>query len=200
MNSEPNGEIIKITNRDVKQDVLNCIDFEKNIWIKQGLPTNTDTGIVDREVMRNLSGPPYVFRADTMKLYDNKHLTGVELNNVGVIFMHGGREGVDGKWMFSSLENGYPVVETVRAVNEYLMQKGEPLIEVVMACNNYPPSDIKVGDFNSNENIVYAVGETVSLMNAGMFEDGKINFTAKASDFWGLDNLTVSQQIKISQP
>jgi len=188
--------IIKITQRDVKQDLLNCIDLDKNIWIKEGFPINTDTGIVDSEVMQNLSGPPYVFKADVMNLFDSQHPEGVELKNVGVIFMHGGRR-ENGDWMFSDIENGYPVVETVKAVNEYLKKKGESPVEVVMACNKFLASEITIGDFDANENIVYAVGETVGLMNAGMSEDGKIHFNARAGSFWGLDKLATSQQIEI---
>lgn len=196
MDSEPSGKSIKITERDIKQDVLTCVDFDKNIWVKMGFPMNTSNGMVDREIMRNLSGPPYVFKADRLNLIDDQHPEGVELNDVEVIFMHGGRK-QDGNWMFSSLEDGYPVVETVRAVNEYLKLKGQPLVEVVMACNDSPPSEIKVGDFNTDENIVYAVGESIILRSAGMSEDGKIHFSAKASEFWGLDKLEVSKDINI---
>ena len=66
-----------------------------------------------------------------------------------------------------------------------------------MACNKFLASEITIGDFDANENIVYAVGETVGLMNAGMSEDGKIHFNARAGSFWGLDKLATSQQIEI---
>lgn len=196
MDSEPTGQIIKITERDLKEEKLTCVDLDNNIWIKEGFPKNSDTGIIDGEVMRNLSGPPYVFKADLMNLYDEKHPNGVELKDVGVIFMHGGRK-EGGKWMFDKIEDGYPVVETVRVVNEYLKQRGESPVEVVMACNYSSPSDVKVGDFNADENIVYAVGETVGMVNAGMSEEGKIHFKAIAKDFWGLDELAISQQVKV---
>ena len=190
-------ETIRITERDVHQEVLTCIDPDRDIWVVFGFPMNVESGTIDRNVMRNLEGPPYVFVADTMDLVDNKHPQGVRLENVRSIFMHGGREG-DGPWMFSSLDDGYPVVETVRAVNGYLVSKGESPIQVIMACNESPsPYGIKVGDFASSEHIVYAVGETVGLRSAGMSEDGKIHFSAQAGDFWGLDDLIVSQQIKI---
>lgn len=152
MSENPGGEVIKITDRDLKADTLICIDFERNIWVKMGFPMERDTGKVSGEVLRNLSGPPYVFRAEVMNLYDKKHSEGVKLEEVGVIFMHGGRrEG--GKWMFSSFENGYPVVETVNAVNDYLKQKGEPPVQVVMACNeSSSPLGIKVSDFALRKN------------------------------------------------
>ncbi|MFA5828566.1 MAG: hypothetical protein WC841_04410 [Candidatus Shapirobacteria bacterium] len=188
---------IKITERDIQVETLVCVDLERNIWIRRGFPMNRETRSVDREVMRNLSGPPYVFKADVMSLYDEKHPEGVILENVQVIFMHGGRE-EGGKWQFSSIEDGYPVVETVRAVNKYLEDKGEPPVQVVMACNrSSSPEGIKIGDFRPDEKIIYAVGETVGLRTAGMSEDGKIHFSAKASDFWGLDQLALSQEIDI---
>ena len=189
--------IIRITERETASEDLVCLDPERNIWIKRGFPMNRDTGKVDREVMRNLSGPPYVFKAEAMTLYDDGHPEGVTLQDVGVIFMHGGRR-EPGKWMFSSIEDGYPVVETVRAVNEYLESKGEPPVQVVMACNkSSSPEGVKVGDFDSGENIVCAVGETVRLVAAGMDDDGRIHFAAKASDFWGLDVLATGQEITI---
>ena len=152
--------------------------------------------------MRNLSGPPYVFNASKIVLKDNKHPEGVEFSSVNVIFMHGGRKyGKAGQpWVFSSFKDGYPVVETVNEVNKYLSSKEGKPISIVMACNDYSSNsdiDIKIGDFDINQSIVYAVGETVSLKNAGMNEDGSIFFEAEAKDFWGLDDLKVSESVKI---
>lgn len=188
---------LKITERELQQETLSCIDLERDIWVKFGFPVDKESGTFDREMLRNLSGPPYVFMADTIKLIDERHYNGVTLKDVKVIFMHGGREG-DGKWMFSSIEDGYPVVETVKAVNEYLESKGESPIRVVMACNeSSSPLGIKVGDFQAHESIVYAVGETVGFAGASVSEDGKVHFEAVAEDFWNLDQLELEQQIEI---
>ena len=105
-------ETIRITDRDVHQEVLTCIDPDRDIWVVFGFPMNVESGTIDRDVMRNLEGPPYVFVADTMDLVDKKHPRGVRLENVRTIFMHGGREG-DSPWMFSSLDDGYPVEQTL---------------------------------------------------------------------------------------
>ncbi len=187
---------IRVTEADAETDTLVCVDIGSNIWINRGFPRNTDTGIVDKEVMRNLSGPPYVFVVDELTLIDNEHPQGVQLFNVMVIFMHAGRRS-DQPWVFSSLDDGYPVVETVQKTNAYLKEQGEGPIEVVLGCNDYPeqPLGIKVGDFPPNSGIVYAVGETVQLMSACMSDSAQIKFTAKANDFWGLDVLSVAQQI-----
>ncbi len=189
--------VVEVTKRDTEEDTLVCVDLDRNIWIKMGFPRNQDTGIVDREVMKNLSGPPYVFTADELSLFDKKHPKGETLKDVTVIFMHGGRE--DGeKWMFSSFKDGYPVVETVQKVNQYLKDHGMKQVQVVMACNSSPyPDEIKVGDFPPGVSIVYAIGETVGLKHAGMAENGKITAGIEANDFWGLDNLATEQKIKI---
>jgi hypothetical protein len=200
------GESIRVTERDISKEVsktLQCINFDRNIWVRFGLPTN-DQGVVDRELMKNLSGPPYVFSADRIVLKDSKHVDGVEFNNVNVIFMHAGRKNEKGNqpWVFSSFEDGYPVVETVNEVNKYLKSKNEKPVSIVMACNHYSDDsdiEIKIGDFPRDQVIVYAVGETVSLENATMSEDGKIFFEAKANEFWGLENLKVSESIKLSE-
>lgn len=186
----------EITERDMRreEEFLSCINLERKIWVRFGFPMEGASGIVTNKVMRNLSGPPYVFDANRMLLKDRKHPQGVELKNVKVIFMHGGRE--QGKeWMFSSLEDGYPVVETVTEVNKHLLSKGDKPVSIVMACNeDTSNAEIKVGDFPPNSNIVYAVGETVTLKKAGMEDDGSIYFEAQAGDFWGLDILQTSQQ------
>lgn len=190
-------EKITVTERDVQYHALICINLERNIWIKRGFPMNTDTGIVDKEVMRNLSGPPYVFLAKELVLVDDRHPQGATLTDVQVIFMHGGRQ--PGKaWMFSSFEDGYPVVETVNEVNAYLRENGEPSIQVVLSCNFSESADgIQIGDFPPHSGIAYAVGETVGLVSAKMDEDAKISVKAKANSFWGLDDLLVGQQITI---
>jgi hypothetical protein len=191
------SEVMKITERDLHEETLSCVDSERNIWIKRGFPMDKETGVFDGEMLRNLSGPPHVFMADVINLRDEKHPEGVRLENVGVIFMHGGRE-EGGQWMFDSIEDGYPVVETVKAVNEYLESEGEDPIRVVMACNDSPsPFGIKVGDFEAHESIVYAVGESVKFAGASMSEDGKVHFEAVAKDFWNLDQLEVEQQIEV---
>lgn len=189
---------IRVTEADTKTDTLVCVDVDSNIWINRGFPRNTDTGIVDKEVMRNLSGPPYVFVANELTLIDDKHTQGMVFHNVRVIFMHAGRRS-DQPWVFSSLDDGYPVVETVEKTNAYLQEQGEGPIQVVLGCNNYPeqPLGIKIGDFPPNSGIVYAVGETVQLMSACMSDSAQIKFTAYAHDFWGIDELSVAQQIRV---
>ena len=112
-------QVLRVTERDLQRDLLVCIDLERNLWVKRGFPRNGDTGIVDDGVMRNLSGPPYIFKASTTTFYDLKHPRGITLRDLNVIFMHGGRK-PNGPWMFSSLDDGYPVVETTRAANKYL--------------------------------------------------------------------------------
>ncbi len=191
------NELVEVTKRDTEGETLFCVDLERNIWVKMGFPRNQDNGIVTREIMKNLSGPPYVFTADSLTLIDNKHPEGATVKDVTVIFMHGGREGT-GKWVFSSFRDGYPVVETVEKVNQYLKEKGEKQIQVIMACNQSPsPEEVKVGDFPAGTQVVYAVGETVGLIHAEMSKDGEISATVKAGDFWGLDYLVTEQQIKI---
>ena len=193
------GEYIEISKRDIRkeEECLSCIDLGRNIWVRFGFPMNAETGIVGVTEMRNLSGPPYVFTAARIVLTDDKHPEGVEFNNIKVIFMHGGRED-GGKWMFSSLKDGYPVVETVIAVNRELLSQGESPVKIVMACNNEISNpEIKIGDFPGESDLVYAVGETVSLRRAGMDKEGSIYFEAKAKDFWGLEDLEVFESIKI---
>ncbi len=192
------GEIIEINERDIRKEEenLSCIDLEKGIWVRFGFPMNTETGIVGVTEMKNLSGPPYVFTADEIVLKDQQHPEGVKFNKVNVIFMHGGRE-EGGKWMFSSLEDGYPVVETVEAVNRKLLSQGEPPVKIVMACNkNMNNNEILIGDFPPGE-VVYALGETITLKRAGMFKDGEIYFEAKANNFLGLEDLRINESIKI---
>jgi len=189
---------IRISKRDVSGETLVCIDLDRNIWIKKGFPREKDTGIVTREIMINLSGPPYVFQARSMTFFDEKHPDGLELKDKWVIFMHGGRRTNTDKWMFSSFDDGYPVVETVRAVNQYLTKSGEGPIGVVMACNDYPESSlVKVGDFKPEERVVYAVGETVGLRSAFMTEDGEIQCSVKAENFWNLDETSIADQVHI---
>jgi len=198
--SESNNDshIVRITQRDVIGETLVCIDLDRNIWVKKGFPRERDKGIVSAEIMRNLSGPPYVFQAKTMTFFDEKHPDGLELKDKWVIFMHGGRRTNTDEWMFSSFDDGYPVVETVRAVNRHLSENGEGAIEVVMACNDYPiPSLVKVGDFKPEERVVYAVGETVGLRSGYMTEDGEIYCSVRAKNFWNLDEVNIADQINI---
>lgn len=190
------NELITITERDVAGQTLVCCDLERNLWFRFGFPKNS-YGYVDSELFQNLEGPPYVFQADTIDLFDDSHPGGIRLENVMVIFMHAGRE-EGGEWVFSSFENGYPVVATVRAVNSYLVEHGLPEITVVMGCNDFEsPSGVKVGDFSPGENVVYAVGEAVGFLGADMMEDGTIHFRAVAHDFWNLDTIHVGQQIRV---
>lgn len=191
----------EINGPDRKTNVeLVCVDHKRNIWIKTGFPGNQDTLIIDQGVLKNLSGPPYVFTVNELTLIDNKHPSVITVKDVTVIFMHGGREAA-GKWMFSDFKNGYPVVETVKKVNQYLAQKGKKPIQVIMACNDQPsPKNIKVGDFPPGTGVVYAVGDSVGLIRAEMAKNGKVTAVITANDFWGIDNLVAEQQITILTP
>ena len=191
------GHIV-ITKRDVLGEELVCVDLDSGIWFRYGFPRNRD-GIVDAKVMKELSGPPYVFDADVLTLVDDEHPGGVRLEHRRVIFMHGGRK-VGGRWMFSSLEEGrgQPVVETVERLNEYFVARGEPKIEVVAACNKYPPREgdlgIRVGEFGGE--IVHAVGERAYLQCGQMDEDGRVTFGISTDRFWGLNEMEIRNQIR----
>ncbi len=190
------SKTIIVTERDLQDTTLVCIDLDRNIWIKEGFPKKLDTGIVDRETLKNMSGPPYVFTANELTLFDRSHPSGAKVKDVTVIFMHGGRQG-NGTWVFSSYTDGYPVIETVDRANEYLKEKGRKQIQVIMACNESPsPEGVKIGELPPKK-VVYAVGEKVGLKYAAMDESGKITAAIKADDFWGLDDLLTEQQITI---
>lgn len=100
--------------------------------------------------------------------------------------------------VFSSFTNGYPVVATVRAVNEDLKKRGMPSISVVIGCNQFETTEgVKTGDFSFGDHVVYAVGEKIWVRHAGMSDDGKIYFKIYAQDFWNLDEVAVGQQIQL---
>lgn len=46
-------EMIRVTKRDMTEELLVCRDLEGNIWFRFGFPMNED-GQIDRQVMNNL--------------------------------------------------------------------------------------------------------------------------------------------------
>ena len=163
---------------------LTCIDLERNIWAKFSMPMEAGKRIFGKKELRNLHGEPYVFHVDLLNIYDEDHPQGLTQKDVTVIFMHGGRM-KGGKWMFSDNREGYPVVETVERVNKYLSKVGKQNVTVVLACNKYPESDTPTPDFIDNKHIIYALGDTVRLIDMRKTIGGQIVVEVGAKRFHG---------------
>lgn len=129
-------------------------------------------------------------------LKDKDH-ENVLLNNVPVIFAHGHRVG--NTWRFA---NGQSVVETVKAYDKFAEESHLPKLELVIACNpdnNPNPLGIKIKDFPTDRPVVQAVGEVITMRrhSSNITDEGKVSMDIETGEFWGLDDLIVSKQVKI---
>lgn len=179
------------------------LDGEKDIKVVNEVPTSIDhLGKFNPPGTEMIIIPnePHVFKVDELTVYDPNH-NPVKLTDTKVLMAHGIRSG--GKWRFL---DGANVVETVNSYNKYAQKQGLKPVEFLVVCNltEHNPLGIRVGDFDANQNLPYAVGSNVSLRQAGMskVENGR-TVMAVASDqaFFGLDRLInhkkIQSQIKI---
>jgi len=191
---------IRITKADIfsANQKLICLSVEKNLWVRAGLPVDGNGKFSD-EMLWDLEGPPLVFMASRLHIVDKSHPQGVNLDNVMVIFMHGGRE-EGGEWKFSQLEgpHSYGVKETVEALDDYCQRNDLPLVEMVVACNEKTPNPlgIKVKDLNHRP-IAQAVGDLL-YFNGASRDRNRIYFSVGCpGDIWGLDHLITKRKIRV---
>lgn len=171
---------------------LVCLDPEKNIWVKFGLPV-ANTSVDNSQII--IPNEPYVFFVDDLTVNDKNH-NNFLMHDVTVIFAHGYRDGEIWKFL-----NGQSIVETVRAYDAYAKINNLPAIDFVVACNqdSQPnPLGIKVKDFSTDKLIAQSVGEAVSIYPSGKNQEGRVSLSIGVKgEFWGLDDLKTLKDIKI---
>jgi hypothetical protein len=174
------------------------IDKEKGISIMQGPPTQLDQqGVYNTPGTEMLVIPnsPHVFKVDELTVRDSNH-PNEQLSDVNVLMAHGIKVG--NHWRFI---DGGDVVETVNAYNTYAGQSGLKPIEFLVVCNEAPPHPmgIRVGMFDSSQNIAYSVGENVHIFWGGLskVEAGRTKMDISVDkSFFGLDQLIQHKQLQ----
>lgn len=174
------------------------VDSEKGIKVMQGTPTEIDhNGSFNPPGTEMLVIPntPHVFNVDELNVRDRNH-PNEQLKDVNVLMAHGIRVG--NKWKFL---NGGEVVETVEAYNRFAGEHGQKPVEFLVVCNQAEPHPmgIRVGEFDANQNIAYAVGENVHLTWGGRskVEGGKTSMEVGVDKtFFGLDKLIQHKRLQ----
>jgi hypothetical protein len=167
------------------------VDREKGIKVMKGVPTRIDSeGTFNSPGTEALFIPntPYVFKVDELTVKDKEH-PNTKISDVNVLMAHGVRQG--NTWRFTQ---GGDVVATVDAYNKYAGERGQKLVEFLVVCNEQEPDPmgIRIGEFDAQQNIAYAVGENVGLTHGdrSKVENGKTIMEVSVNNtFFGLDNL-----------
>jgi hypothetical protein len=174
------------------------VDREKGISVIQGPPTHLDQqGLYNPPGTEMLVIPnsPHVFKVDELTVRDSNH-PNEQLSDVNVLMAHGIK--TDNKWRFV---DGGDVVETLNAYNTYAGQNRLRPIEFLVVCSRAEPHPmgIRVGVFDSSQNIAYSVGEDIHMFWGGKskVESGKTSLEVSVDkSFFGLDRLIRHKQLQ----
>ena len=203
--------ILIMDNKEIRIRILSpeeiVLDQGQNLRIFDGIPTFKDVegkwSPVGTEMIV-VPNSPHVFTVDRLTVTDRNHYKSM-IGHVKIILAHAVR--IDNIWKF---QEGGNVVDTVKAYNKYASEHGLGPIEFVIACNesDRSPLNIRVGEFDADQNIAYAVGENVQLTGGGysrVATDDKVYIDISVDkDFFGLDQLIkhkeIGSRIKILDP
>jgi hypothetical protein len=175
------------------------VDREKGIKVMQGAPTRIDSqGTFNSPGTEALYIPhtPHVFNVDELTVKDKEH-PNAKIPDVNVLMAHGVREG--NSWKFAQ---GGDVVATVEAYNKYAGEHRQKPVEFLVVCNEQQPDllGIRIGEFDAQQNIAYAVGEKVSLVHGdrSKVEGERLVMEVSVDDsFFGLDTLIKQKEVEL---
>lgn len=181
--------------RGILAPVEITIDQARGIKLMHGTPTRTEqlgSQSIERLVIPNI---PHVFNVDELTVNDKEH-NNERITDVNVLMAHGVRSGDTWKFL-----DGQEVVLTVNAYNIYAGEHSQSPIEFLVVCNEQEPDPmgIRIGEFDANQNMAYAVGENVHLTGGdrSKVEQGKVFMDVSVdSTFFGLDKLIDSKKIQ----